>query len=109
VQDVLDRNAVLIRQVAANHDARTRQSVAANAPLLSELRAGVQRAVELYRGVAEALLGGGGASGGGGAGGTTTGGEEEEDDEDVMEEGREGGGEREGPAGEAAAAPRREK
>jgi hypothetical protein len=74
VQDVLDRNAVLIRQVAANHDERTGQSVAANVPLLRELSAGVQRAVELYRDVAEALLGGGGGGQGAGVGGGVGGG-----------------------------------
>lgn len=80
VQDVLDRNAVLIRQVGANHDDRTAASVAANVPLLHELSAGVQRAVDLYRDVAEALLGTGGA------GGTTTGPEEEEEEEEEMQE-----------------------
>jgi hypothetical protein len=81
VQEVLDRNAVLIQQIDANHRARTPETLQRNVVLVRELNANVSRIVELYGDLAHALLddtgggGGGGISPGCGGGGSGGGGE----------------------------------
>jgi hypothetical protein len=70
VQEVLDRNAVLIRQIDANHRARTTEALQRNVVLVRELNANVGRIVELYGGLADTLLAAGaeGPEAGGAAG-----------------------------------------
>ncbi|KAI8464484.1 MAG: hypothetical protein J3K34DRAFT_355157, partial [Monoraphidium minutum] len=52
VQGVLDRNAVLIAQIDANHRTRTPEALQRNVLLVRELNANVGRVVQLYSGLA---------------------------------------------------------
>lgn len=57
VQDMLDRNAVLIQQIDANHRTRTPDALQRNVVLIRELNANVQRVVEMYSELADSLVG----------------------------------------------------
>lgn len=86
VQDVLERNAVLITQINANQAARTTEALQRNYPLVKELSANLWRVVDSYGGLAETLLQhAGGVDGGGG-------GEEEDGDEGRQQKGGGDGG-----------------
>jgi hypothetical protein len=65
VQHVLDRNAVLIAQIDANHRTRTPEALRRNVVLVRELNANVRCVVDLYGGLAEQILGEGGEEGAG--------------------------------------------
>lgn len=62
VQDVLDRNAILIQQIDANHRTRTPEALQRNVVLVRELNTNVQRVVELYGELADVVLGSGDAA-----------------------------------------------
>jgi hypothetical protein len=55
VQDLLDRNKLLINQISANHAAKTVESLTHNKVLIKELNNNVARVVELYRELGETL------------------------------------------------------
>eukprot|EP00882_Tetradesmus_deserticola_P007748 GHRQ01008158.1.p2 GENE.GHRQ01008158.1~~GHRQ01008158.1.p2 ORF type:complete len:130 (+),score=42.08 GHRQ01008158.1:233-622(+) len=55
VQDLLDRNAVLVTQINDNHSVRTPEALTCNVLLIKELNSNVQRIVELYQGLADVL------------------------------------------------------
>jgi hypothetical protein len=68
VQDLLDRNKLLINQISANHAAKTVESLTHNKVLIKELNNNVARVVELYRELGETLpLEAGGATAAAGA------------------------------------------
>eukprot|EP00775_Hariotina_reticulata_P004686 gene4686-biopygen6440 len=72
VQDMLDRNAVLIKQINDNHSMRTPDALQRNVLLIRELNSNVQRIVGLYQDLADVLGGvaptAAAAAAGGGAG-----------------------------------------
>lgn len=55
VQDMLDRNAVLINQINDNHSIRTPEALTRNVLLIKELNTNVQKIVELYQELADLL------------------------------------------------------
>jgi len=57
VQDMLDRNAVLIKQINDNHSMRTPDALQRNILLIRELNSNVQRIVGLYQDLADVLSG----------------------------------------------------
>lgn len=72
IQGLLDRNAVLIAQMNANHKSRTPDALAANVALVRELNAGVRAVADMYAALGDTLVGTAqetGSGGGGGAGG----------------------------------------
>lgn len=78
VQDLLDKNAVLIAQINENHSTRNPEALQRNVLLIRELNSNVQQVVELYQELAGVLTGAqqqppgtaaAGATGAAGAGG----------------------------------------
>jgi hypothetical protein len=55
VQDLLDRNKLLISQIGANHATKSIESLAHNKVLIKELNNNVARVVDLYRELGETL------------------------------------------------------
>ena len=55
VQELLDRNKLLINQVNANHAARTEEALTHNKVLIKELNNNIAKVVELYRELGEAM------------------------------------------------------
>jgi hypothetical protein len=49
VQDLLDRNVVLVSQINDNHTIRTPETLQRNVLLIRELNSNVQRIMELYQ------------------------------------------------------------
>jgi len=57
VQDLLDKNVVLITQINENHSTRTPEALNRNVLLIRELNSNVQRIVELYKELSGVLTG----------------------------------------------------
>ncbi|KAF6262173.1 hypothetical protein COO60DRAFT_1497661 [Scenedesmus sp. NREL 46B-D3] len=55
VQDLLDRNAVLVTQINDNHSVRTPEALTCNVLLIKELNSNVQRIVDIYQDLADVL------------------------------------------------------
>lgn len=55
VQDMLDRNAILINQIKDNHTTRTPEALQRNVLLIKELNGNVQKIVELYQELSSVL------------------------------------------------------
>jgi hypothetical protein len=55
VQDLLDRNAVLVTQINDNHSIRTPEALASNVLLINDLNSNVKRIVDLYQDLADVL------------------------------------------------------
>lgn len=55
VQDMLDRNTVLINQINDNHSIRTPEALQRNVLLIKELNSNVQQIVGLYEQLADVL------------------------------------------------------
>mmetsp|Transcript_35397 Transcript_35397/g.67714 ORF Transcript_35397/g.67714 Transcript_35397/m.67714 type:complete len:113 (-) Transcript_35397:195-533(-) len=49
VQNILDRNKLLINEINANHDSRSPEGLEHNVVLIRELNSNIQKVVELYK------------------------------------------------------------
>ena len=56
VQDLLDRNTLLIAQINENHSTRTPEALQRNVGLVKELNSNVAKVVELYKELADSFL-----------------------------------------------------
>lgn len=62
VQDLLERNRIIIMQVNSNHARRTNEALALNHTLLEELNSNVHKVAEIYEELQQQVLGEGPAS-----------------------------------------------
>eukprot|EP00877_Chromochloris_zofingiensis_P000573 jgi/Chrzof1/10516/Cz05g01200.t1 len=53
VQELLDKNSLLVSQINSNHAARTAEALQRNVLLIRELNANIAKVVELYRELSE--------------------------------------------------------
>ena len=56
VQDIFDRNRVLIAEVNLNHHAGSSEALERNVPMLRELNSNIAKVIELYREAAECFV-----------------------------------------------------
>lgn len=56
VQDILDRNRVLIAEINHNHELGTNAALERNVPMLRELNANIAKVVQLYRESADSFV-----------------------------------------------------
>ena len=56
VQDILDRNRVLIAEINHNQQLGTNVALERNVPMLKELNTNIARVVELYQGAADSFV-----------------------------------------------------
>jgi Early Flowering 4 domain len=57
VQDILDRNRVLIAEINHNHQLGTSESLERNVPMLRELNGNIAKVVQLYQEAADSFVG----------------------------------------------------
>ena len=55
-QDLLDRNRLLIAEIAQNHEQGTHSAVERNVPLLQELNENIARVIDLYKHAADSFV-----------------------------------------------------
>lgn len=56
VQDLLDRNRLLIAEITHNHQQSTQTSLERNVPMLQELNQNIARVLELYKHAADSFV-----------------------------------------------------